>query len=178
MPILKSNIKPGAESKPQSGGKSQAPDPNGGFDPKSAFAKKYAEVEANEAGAYVPPPPGTYEALITEAQGVIDGMKSSAYLECTIVNDENVAGKTCRIYFNFTGEDGKEGTGHGYFKQALSMLGVEGDFDSWQEMCDTLAELAKGEPWVIIDVKKKGKWTNIYLSSVPEDQSKKPSLEG
>jgi len=30
--------------------------------------------------------------------------------------------------------------------------------------------------WCHINVKKKGKWTNIYLDDVPEDQDSKPEL--
>lgn len=181
MPILKKPGAAGQPAKPQPaaaqpgrpapGGKPAAPKGD-------AFAARYAQTDAAAGGGYVPPVPGSYNALITEAQGVVDGDATSAYLECTICDDVNeMQGKTCRIYFNFTDEDGNEAAGMPYFKSAMTQLGQTDDFGSWDEMVEFLAELARQEVWVVIDVKKKGKWTNIYLASVPEDQDSKPSYE-
>lgn len=173
MPILK---KPGQPTQSQ---QPKAPTP--GKSPSSAqadpFAKKYASTEASEGGAWVPPEPGTYNALITEAQGVAEDQKTTAYLECTICDDGDMNSKSARIYFNFTKEDGSDASGMPYFKSAMTMLGRTDDFKSWDEMCEFLAEIAAEQVWVIIDVKKKGKYTNIFLSSVPEDQNEKPSFE-
>lgn len=150
-------------------------------DPTDAFAQRYAGTEATAGGGYVPPPPGTYNVLITEGQGVVDGKATSAYLELTICSDvdgdETLQGKTCRMYFNFTDENGKEATGWPYFKSAMQQLGYPDDFESWAAMTDALAELANQQIWCVIDVKKKGKWTNVFLSSVPENQDEKPAYE-
>lgn len=173
MPILK-----GGAKAPQQPAKSSNP-PKAPAGPKrDAFAQKLAETDAQSGGQWTPPPPGTYNALITEAQGEVDGDKTDAYFELTIVDHDELAGKTCRIYFNFTGEDGEEKSGMPYFKQALEMLGVnvEESVTSWESMCEVIAEIAAEQTWVIIDVKKKGKWTNVFLSSVPEEQSQKPEM--
>lgn len=170
MPILKKPnggqpSKP-AQQQPAKGGKASDP-----------FAKKYAETDAQEGSGWVPPPPGQYNCLITEGQGVQDGDKTSAYLEFVICDEEPEAahGKTARIYWNFTDENGDDMPGMAYFKSAMTMLGHDEQFGSWDEMCEALAAIAGEEMWVIIDVKKKGKYTNCYLSSVPEDQSQKPA---
>lgn len=191
MPILKGANKPGQPAKPAAGatGKTAVNKPVGQRqpaqpaeeNPADAFAQRYAATDAAAGGQYVPPPPGTYNALITEGQGVIDGKASSAYLELTVCNDvegdESVQGKTCRIYFNFTDEAGAEATGWPYFKSAMQQLGYPDDFESWDAMVEALAACAAAQVWCVIDVKKKGKWTNIYLSSVPENQDDKPSFE-
>jgi hypothetical protein len=175
MPLLKKTTPTKTETKtPPPGSKSN---PVKG-PAKDAFAQKLAETEAAEGGNWVPPPPGSYNALVTEGQGEVDGDKTTAYLEFTLVEEDNdaVHGKTCRIYFNFTDENGEDKGGMPYFRQAMTMFGidVEAEINNWEDMCAKLAELAEEQAWCVVDVKKKGKYTNIYLSSVPEDQSEKP----
>lgn len=180
MPVLKKPTSGGIPAKPtQSAPAPSRPMPGSGSPKQDAFAKRYAATDAEEGGGYVPPLPGTYNALITEGQGVVDGEKTSAYLEVTICdNDERgMQGKSVRIYSNFTDENGNEASGMPYFKANMAMLGQQDDFTSWDEMCEFLADLAQQEVWVVIDVKKKGKWTNVYLSSVPENQHEKPSYD-
>lgn len=174
MPILKR--KPQQEEKSPTPGTSKNPMKGPARD---AFAEKMAATDATEGGVYVPPPPGNYSALVTEAQGVVDGDKTCAYFECTIVDNEDLAGKTCRIYFNFTDENGDEATGMPFFKSALVMFGIDPDKEitSWDSMCEILAQIAEAQMWCHINVKKKSKWTNIYLDDVPEDQDSKPKLE-
>lgn len=143
------------------------------------FAAKYAETEASTGGGYVPPPPGAYEAIIVEAQGVREdapSKKEYAFLEMALVNceDEDLNGKKIRLFYNFKKEDGSEGEGWSYFKAANEMLGGTPP-TSWDDMCDTLAEIAKAEIWVHINVVKKGKYSNAYLQDVPEDQDSKPA---
>lgn len=151
---------------------------------KDPFAAKYAETDAATGSGYVPPPPGKYEALIVEAQGVREDEPSHrehAYLELVLVNceDESLNGKKIRIFYNFTKEDGTEDKGMPYFKAANEMLGGSPP-ESWDDMCDTLAEIAKETMWVHINVvenKKGGKtYTNAYLDSVPENQNDKPDM--
>lgn len=179
MPILKKPAGLPAPNKlntPAKPGSPQAPVKGPARD---AFAEKLAQTEAAAGGNWVPPPPGTYNALVTEGQGEVDGDKTTAYLELVIVDAENdqVHGKTCRIYFNFTDENGEDKGSMPYFKQAMTMFGIDTDTEitSWDGMCAKLAELAEQQVWCVIDVKKKGKFTNIYLSSVPEDQGDKPA---
>lgn len=178
MPLLKKPTTPAPKGEAPAPQQSQSrPAPGGGVK-KDVFAQKYAQTDAESGGGYVPPIPGTYNALITEAQGVIDGEKTTAFLECMICDEENnMQGKQCRIYFNFTDDKGNDMQGLPYFKSAMQQLGVAEDFKSWDAMCETLAEIAQQQMWVVIDVKKKGKWTNIYLSSVPENQNEKPAYE-
>lgn len=170
MPILK---KKPASSQPESQEATSGRKPA-----KDAFAQKMAETEANEGGNWTPPPVGTYSALVTEAQGVVDGDKTSAYFEVTIVEDEDISGKTCRIYFNFTDENGDEMGGMPYFKQALTMFGIDPDKEitSWDSACDILANIAQENMWCHISVKKKGKYTNVFIDDVPENQDEKPAL--
>jgi hypothetical protein len=166
MPILKKSNQ-AQKQQPQQSAKNSG-------DP---FAKRYAETEAASGGGFVPPEPGTYNALIVAGVYEEDGQKEYAYLEVQIV-DEDVAdaGKNCRLYYNFVDENGQEATGMRYFKSNMQMLGKEDDFKSKDEAVAFLARLAEDQTWIVIDVKKKGKWTNIFLSSVPEDQSQKPAL--
>lgn len=175
MAILKKTNTPAPQKTGTQSPKGGGSPGNGGEQKRDPFAKKLAETDAAEGGAWNPPPPGTYNALLTEAQGEMDGDKRSAYLEFTICEEDNevVHGKTARIYFNFTDENGEEKTGFPYFKQAMTMFGVDTDteIDSWDDMCAVLARLAEEEPWAVIDVKKKGKYTNIFLNSVPENQA-------
>lgn len=147
----------------------------GGTKKQDAFAQRYNETEASEKGAYVPPPPGTYSALITEAQYESEDPMERAYFEVTIVDHETVAGKTARMYYGFVNEDGSEGSGMPYFKSALTMLGYSEPISNLEEIQEILAQIAHEQPWIIIDVKKKGKYTNVFLSSVPEDQENKPT---
>lgn len=142
-----------------------------------AFASRFNSTEASAGGGFVPPPPGQYEILITEAQGErVEGGKECAYLVCTIVNNDDIAGKEVRIYFNFTDDDGNEAAGMPYFKQALAMCGFEDEITSWNHMLEVIAAIATEQLWGIMDVKKKGKWTNCFLSSIFEDQKQKPEL--
>lgn len=176
MPILKGGASKPASQPPTKPGQ---PVKTPAGPKRDAFAQKLAETDASVGGQWTPPPVGTYNALVTEAQGEVDGDKTDAYFELTIVDHEELAGKTCRIYFNFTDENGEEKSGMPYFKQALEMFGinVEESVTSWDKMCEVIAGIAEENVWCVIDVKKKGKYTNIFLSSVPEDQSQKPSLE-
>lgn len=182
MPILKKTtatpgIRTGTHSKPDTiPGLSKTNGGDGKKSAKDAFAERYNSTEANEKGAYVPPPPGTYEVLITEAQYINEDPKEFVYLEVTIVNHETLDGKTARIYYTFTDEDGNAATGLPYFKSHMIMLGYADDLTSIDELQHRLAEIAEQQIWAVIDVKKKGKWTNVYLSSVPENQDEKPSL--
>lgn len=184
MPILKKPT-PGAADKPAPAvpakptpGVKPPVKPAAAAPKRDAFAERYATTEAATGGGYIPPLPGTYQALITEGQGVIDGEKTAAYLELTIADDENEQrGKTTRIYYNFTDAEGQEMQGLPYFKADMTQLGVEEDFTSWQDMVDTLAQIAEQQIWVIINVVKKGKNTNVYLASVPENQDEKPTID-
>jgi hypothetical protein len=142
---------------------------------RDAFAERFEQTEAAAKGTYVPPPPGTYNALITEAQYEEEDPMERAYFEATIVDHKELQGKTMRIYYGFVSEDGSEGSGMPYFKSNLSMLGYE-RLASKEECKEVLQQIAEEQPWIIIDVKKRGKYTNVYLSSVPEDQANKPSL--
>ncbi len=176
MPILKSTKTPPPTSKPPT--KPGQPTKPSNAPKRDAFAEKLAQTESSAGGQWTPPPVGTYNALVTEAQGVVDDQKTSAYFEFTIVDHEELAGKTCRIYFNFTNEDGEEMQGMPYFRQALEMFGINVDETvmSWDAMCEAIAGVAEQNMWGVISVKKKGKFTNIFLDSVPENQDEKPAL--
>lgn len=182
MPILRkpaTTTTPGRTTTPQQ--KVPAPTPGTKQAPQGdSFAERYQKTDAAAGGTFVPPVPGTYNALITEAVAArdADGINEVVYLELTIADDENeMRDKTCRIYYNFTGENGEQKTGYPFFKSDMVQLGFAEDFKSWDEMAESIATLAAENVWVIIDVKKKGKWTNIFLSSVPENQNEKPSLD-
>jgi len=145
---------------------------------KDAFAARYNSTEPSAKGAFTPPPPGQYNALITECQYENDDPKETVYLEATIVDDDAVVGgKDCRIYFNLTDIEGNEGNGMPYLRSALAMLGYPDPIESLTDLQEILAQIAQDQTWVLVEVKKKGKWTNIYLSSVPENQAEKPSLD-
>lgn len=140
------------------------------------FAAKYAETDAAKGKGFVPPEPGSYNAIIVEGQYQRDGDETKAYLEVQIVDEGVNAGKNCRIYYNFTDKDGKEEPGMPYFKSNMQMLGREDDFLSEDDCAEFLAQLAEQQVWIEINVSKKGQWTNIYLNSVPENQDDKPAL--
>lgn len=180
MPVLKNQKPAAAPAKAPAQGTKAAPVTRG-VDP---FAAKYAETEAATGSGYVPPPPGKYEAIIVEAQGVREdepSQKQYVFFDLVLVNceDDALNGKKIKIFFNFTKENGEEDQGMPYFKAANEMLGGTPP-TSWEDMCDTLAEIAKAQLWVNINVvenRKKGKtYTNAYLDSVPENQDDKPEL--
>lgn len=177
MPVLKNpaNPKPAAAAPKQAA----APKPAATIKPKTdPFGARLAEIEAKTGGGgFTPPPPGKYNALIVEGQGVIDGEKKSAYLEVIICDDENGAlGMKCRVYWNFYDKEGKENEmGLAHFKGAFAMLGYETP-TSWDAMCEDLADMANNNIWIVINVAKNAKGTNIYLDMVPEDQSQKPEM--
>lgn len=170
----KTSTAPGSKREDQIPGvEVKRPAPGAKVDP---FAKKYNETEAGK-GSFIPPKPGTYAARVTNAEGIVDGQKTSAFFEYTIVEtNDPMEGKTCRQYFNFTDEDGNDGTGLPFFKSNMAMMGHDEELTSWDNMTDVLEEIAKEQIGVIIDVKKKGQYTNIYLSEVPEDQDSIPAV--
>jgi len=182
MPILK---KPATQNQPKGGntfGKKPAPTPKEKPDDvpdnpsgkKDSWGKRFEDTEGK--GGYNPPPPGTYNALITEAQASRDdeGVNEAVYFEVTIT-DEELAGKTSRIYYNFTNDKGEESTGMPFFKMALEMLGAESP-ESWEAVEALCAELSEQQPWVIIQCKKRGPKVFTNLDSVPSNQDEKPSL--
>lgn len=175
MPVLKNQQ---AKAQTQAPAKSTAgPAAGKRIDP---FAAKYAETEAVTGSGFVPLPVGDYEGLIIEAQGVREddpSKKEYAYFEIVVVNCENetLNGKKIRIFFNFTKEDGSEGEGMPYFKAANEMLGGSAP-TGWDDMCDTLAEIAKEVMWVRFKAVQRKKYTNYFLESVFEEQSEKPEL--
>lgn len=187
MPILK---KPQAQNQPKPppqkfapGKPAPKPDPTDDIPMKhqggggDAFAKRFNTSDTK--GKFVPPEPGTYNALITEAQTSREGegVKETCFFELTITDDLNdMQGKTCRIYFNFSDEEGDEMPGMPFFKSALEMLGSDTELRSWEHLEEIVSTIGATQPWVIIDVKKKGKYTNVFLNSVPENQDNKPSL--
>lgn len=177
MPLLKKPAGAPANKQQANQKEESRPAPGAGKTvKKDAFAERYAKAEGKERGGWTPPDPGTYNCLVTEGQGVIDGEKTVAYLECIICDEGDFQGKTIRLYWNFTDVEGKEMAGIEYFKSNMAMCGADEDFTSWDDMCDTLAEIARTEMWVVIDVKKKGKYINCYLSSVPDNQAEKPDM--
>ena len=151
----------------------------GGAKPKDSFAARFAAADPKEGGGFVPPTPGKYNAIIFDAvaERESEGIKETAYLEYTIHDPgEPMHSKAARIYYNFTKEDGTEGTGMPYFKAMLEMFGMPTEVESWEHMEEMLKELAEQEWWIIVDVKKKGAYTNSFIDSVPEDQSNKPTF--
>lgn len=177
MPILKKNP---AQVKTETKAPAQGTNKNPVKGPaKDAFAQKIAETEAGVGSGWVPPHPGTFNALITEAQLEQDGDKLDAYIEFTIVeeDDDEVHGKTARRYYNFVDDAGEEKGGVPFFKGDLQMLGIDTDEEitSMEKAAEVLAALVEEQKWVVIDVKKKGKYTNIFLNSVPENQDEKPA---
>ncbi len=172
MPIIKKTAPAATTTKLSVGTKVSTPATQKKVD---VFAERVNA--AGQKGGYVPPEPGTYNALITEIQATRDdeGKNEAVFIEVTITDDE-APGKKARIYFNFTDAEGIEKSGMPFFNQARSMLGWDEDLESWDSMVDKLAEIATQQPWVVIEVKKKGKWTNIFLNSVPENQDEKPAL--
>lgn len=168
MPILK-------KPNPTTGKPAAKPTASG---PQDDFARRYAATEPAKKGGFVPPEPGSYNALIVEGQYQRDGDETKAYIEVQIV-DEDVpsSGKNCRIYYNFTKADGSDAGSMPYFRKDASLFGKDDEFTSEEDCAEFLAELAKAQIWVVINVVlSKGKYTNIYLDSVPENQSDKPAL--
>src|ERR1700737_4373648 len=119
MPILK---KPTTTTQPTSTSKSApASSTKGKVDP---FAARFNATEPKQGTGYVPPPPGTYNCLVVEAQGVVDGEKSTGYFEFVICDDGDQLGKTFRKYWNFTNDKGED-QDLSYFRADMAMLGVQ-----------------------------------------------------
>lgn len=181
MPVLKSGTKPTQTPATPTRPLSSTGSPNKTVPPKQdSFAARFAAADS-KTGGFTPPLPGQYNAIIyaAVAERESEGIKETAYLEYTIHEEEPNApmhSKTARIYYNFTKEDGTEGTGMPYFKAMLEMFGYDTDIQSWEQMEDVLAELEKEEWWIVVDVKKKGAYTNSFINAVPEDQKNKPKF--
>lgn len=173
MPILK--------NKNVTSTKTETPAPSQKATPKvDVFAQKFAEADSSKSG-FVQLPPGDYNAFITSAEAIQKDLETSMYFGVTVVDPENpsVHGKEFRVYFNFTDDKGEEKGGMPFFKKVCEMLGLDEPFTSWAGMVTWLAELVEADPkvWVLIESKKKGKYTNIYISEVPEDQSEAPGTD-
>lgn len=124
---------------------------------------------------------GQYEALLYLADYYRDDKspRESVYLEFVIVNDTGkMDGKTTRIYYNIKDKDGADATGYDYLKRDLDTLGFDlNQFKSQEEFEMGLKAWADEEkPYVVIDVKKNGQYTNVYLNSVMDDQTGKPDM--
>ena len=123
--------------------------------------------------------PGQYEALLYTS-GIYDEAppKEAIFLEFAIVNDDEFGGKTTRIYYNIIDKEGNDGNGYDFLKRDLSTC----EFDDFEHnsQADFLEALKKWanetQLWVVVDIKKKGTFTNVYLNSVMDDQSGAPKL--
>lgn len=170
MAILKR--KPGVTTQP---GKTTTSGPVKGAD---AFMSRLKSATAAPAGFDIIP--GQYEALCYKAGEYSEGQKEAIWIEFSIVNDQNgkMDGKTGRIYYQIKDKDGLEGNGFEYMKRDLENLGFEMDgYTSQADFIKGLEAWADQEAvWVVIDVKKNGQFTNIYLNSVMDDQASKPDL--
>lgn len=172
MPILKKPTTTTTQSNkaPNSGG--------AGAKKVDAFAQRFNATEPKEGKGFNPPPPGTYNCLVIEAQGVVEGEKSTGYFELVICDDGDSLGKTFRKYWNFKNDKGED-MDLSYFRADMAMLGVE-EITSWDDMCEIFAQLATEEKWVIVNAvlskpASNGKqYTNFYFESVPKNQAEKP----
>lgn len=121
-------------------------------------------------------PEGNWEALITGGAIEETDKGTSAYFELVGVNDEDVEGKTQRLYYQLVTPDDEAGAGLPFFKRDLAKLGYE-DVAS-DDVEATFEEIIEEEPWVSVNVRprKDGSgYNNIYLDGLMDDQDDKPS---
>jgi hypothetical protein len=139
-----------------------------------SLASMFESAEPAKAG----PPLGRHEALIT---GVSDFDKEtglSVSFECTIVNDDEFAGRKAFLNYGILKRDDEGETpaqGLGYLKRDMELLDhpLDGPEDK-DDLLKQMQAVADEEIWVNIEVKKNGQYTNTYLQGVQEDQDDKP----
>lgn len=177
MPIAKK--KPGVTNPGSSQSQSTGFKPGQPAKGADAFMQRLKDAKAATPGFDVPP--GQYEAIAHKAEYSLfeDSQKEAVFIEFAIVNDDKIAGKTTRVYYNLIGKDGSEGQGYEYMKRDLEMVGCDAiDIsDNKDEFTENLKNwFDENKPWVVIDVKKNGQFTNVYLNSMMDDQEGKPEL--
>jgi hypothetical protein len=143
-----------------------------------SLASMFESAEPAKAG----PPLGRHEALITGVSDLDTDQGLSVSLECIIVNSEENEGRKAFLNYGILKREEVDGEieetasqGIGYLKRDMELLdhplvGPENKKDLLKQM----QAIADEEPWVNIEVKKKGIYTNVFLQGVQEDQDDKP----
>lgn len=158
----------------QQGAPAKSPAPGKKVD---AFASKFNAVVPTDKGTYIPPDPGRYQGLITGGELINDPEKGiSVYFETTITDEGDFEHKKTRTYFNLFGPDEEELPGCAFFKRTVQMFGLTDEITSMQDVEDFIASTVEAKPWVVIDVKRNGKYTNVYINELLEDQDSKPEI--
>ncbi len=154
------------------------PPTNKGASSGDSFMQRLKGTKPAEKKAFYPLPPGQYEALAYKAEFARweDSQKEAVWIEFVVVNDGALDGKTSRMYYNLVDAEGNASQGEEYMVRDFQILGFDyTQFNSQTEFEEGLSEFFETEaPWVVIDVKKNGKNTNIYLNSIMDDQENKP----
>ena len=134
------------EAKPAKGGKGKS------------FASSFDNAPASSVGI----PPGKHEALIIGFELLEPNDKGqSVQIQYGIVNSDDLEGKTQKQFYKIMNDDDTVGMGAGFLKADLAKLGY--DNVKFADLEDTLAEIAKEQPYVEILSKENKGYINIYL---------------
>lgn len=131
-------------------------------------------------------PVGNWEALAFNGAPEAEKKKLSAFIEYVGVHDEEVKGKTQRVYYQLKDDKGNWLEGVGYFKRDLLLLGFseeqleltdeDDDEAVIADLTKLLKKLRKMETWVSLKAKhdKTREYINLFLNGPMDDQDDKP----
>lgn len=176
--VKKSSKKEESEEKEEKSSKKSS----GGTRSLTSLFKKAKVAPKNSFGL----PPGNYECLVNGGEADQNDKGISAYLEYVAVNceDSEIDGRSHRAFYGLVDADGEPQQGIEYFKRDLLELGIteeeleglDDDDDLIDAINKLLRKIAKAQPWVSVQVKQKGDYTNLFLQGVMEDQDQKPDM--
>lgn len=120
-------------------------------------------------------PVGQYVGILTDCVVLTDGQKESVQFKVEVDDGGEQDGKTVSMFYNFFDENGTQMRGMEFFKKDIETLEEEVDSfieaysDSPAAFEDRLRVLAEERKRVVIEVKKKGQYTNVYLQGLSQD---------
>lgn len=120
-------------------------------------------------------PVGQYTGILHECVFLVDGEKESVQFKVEVNDGGEQDGKTVSMFYNFFDENGKQMRGMEFFKKDIDTL--EEDVDAFVEayaegndaFVDRLRMLGDERKEVVIEVKKKGGYTNVYLQGLTQN---------
>lgn len=151
---------------------------------RSSLASLFDETDMSEASNLLSE--GEHEVRLNSIEiSEKPGKGAAAFMEVESI-DGDEEGKKGRQMYKLTDEDGAKQVGMAYLKRDLALLGYEDV--SGEDLVSTLEELTNEQPMLIVNVKKNGQYTNIYIQGLAEnveagdddedeDETETPSIE-
>ncbi len=146
------------------------------------FAEKFnAAARDPNAGGFSSLPLGKWEALTLKGGILHKDGKTMGWIEFGISQEEGGHdGKTGRAFYSLLDANEEIQRGAEFLARNLADMNYvdpEKGITSLDEVESILNSIEEDSRWVIIEVKKSGQYTNIFLSSVMENQDEKPEKD-